>query len=201
MTGEPFVADAGLGEICSASGIGFQPTWSRDGRWLAFTRLSAGPNTVFRVPASGGRPRRITGGTYPSWSPDGTRLVVPSRSDGLYVVGANGLGARRIAASPESEYTGGAWSPDGSLIAYSSADDSGATWLVAPDGTNRRRLSSYLTQLAWSPDSRSIAAVQDPPGSGDQAVVVRAADGSVRAEARAGRNPDLVAGRSRAGVR
>lgn len=184
---ELFVADAD-GRNLRRVGTGFQPTWSPDGRWLAFTRLSTSPNAVFRVPASGGRPRRITGGTYPSWSPDGTRLVV-RRDDGLYVVGANGLGARRIAASRGYQSTGGAWSPDGRLIAYSSVDDSGATWVVAPDGTNRRRLSSYLTQLEWSPDSRSIAAIQDPPGSGDEALVVLAADGSGQRELRAGSTP------------
>jgi Tol biopolymer transport system component len=177
---ELFVADAD-GRNLRRVGTGFQPTWSPDGRWLAFTRLSASPHAVFRVPTSGGRPRRITGGTYPSWSHDGTRLVV-RRDDGLYVVGADGLGARRIAASRGYQYTGGAWSPDGRQIAYSSGDDSGGTWVVTPDGTNRRRLSSYLTQLAWSPDSRSIAAVRDPTGSGDETLVVLAADGSGQRE-------------------
>src|SRR2546423_4439008 len=67
------------------------PRWSPDGNAIAF--LSARPaagearearTQVWLLPLSGGEPRRITnlanGVTSFQWSPDGTRLVVVSRS-------------------------------------------------------------------------------------------------------------------------
>ena len=88
------VADAD-GRGLRRVGAGSNP----DGRPTAAGSRSPGvasPTLVFRAPVSGGAPQRITAGCDPSWSPDGRRLVV-SRGDGLYVVGANGTGARRIA--------------------------------------------------------------------------------------------------------
>ncbi len=59
----------------------FGPAWSRDGRWIAFTTwddLEGGH--VWKVRAIGGRPERLTPQpgefVHPSWSPDGSELVV-----------------------------------------------------------------------------------------------------------------------------
>lgn len=175
--GAILVADAD-GRNLRRVGTGFAPVWSPDGRWLAFTR--SGPYSVFRVRVSGGPPRRITAGSKPSWSPDGTRLV---RRDGLYVVGADGLGARRIFATDES--TSGTWSPDGRLIAYSF---SGKTWVVAPDGTNRRRLSSTSAAVEWSPASRSLVGTRAAGDEEDNLVVI-AADGSAERSLGPGAQP------------
>jgi Tol biopolymer transport system component len=170
--GSVFVAAAD-GRGLRRVGGGFQPTWSPDGHWLAFSRNGAG-TSVWRVSASGGTPKRIATGSSPDWSPDGRRLVV-SRMDGLYVVGADGSGARRIATA---RYARGKWSPDGKLIAFSSYDSEHETWVVAPDGTSRRRLSSTSTAVEWSPDSRSLVGTRllEPP-AGENLVVI-AADGS-----------------------
>jgi Tol biopolymer transport system component len=172
------VAD-GDGRSLRRVGTGFQPAWSPDGRWLAFTR-SASPYSVFRVPVSGGAPVRIAAGTSPDWSPDGTRLVV-TRGDGLYVVRANGTSARRIATARV-----GRWSPDGRLIAYSTDSDKRETWVVAPDGSGRRRLSSTSAGVLWSPDSRSIVGTR---ATLDEDLVVIAADGSGERTLGAGASP------------
>jgi Tol biopolymer transport system component len=170
-----FVADAD-GRGLRRVGAGSQPSWSPDGRWLAFSGRPNGKYSVFRVPASGGTPRRIATGWSPEWSPDGSRLTI-SRDDGLYVVGVDGSGPRRIAATKYAP-TGSRWSPDGKLIAFSTHDSGHETWLVAPDGTNRRRLSGTSAVLEWSPDSRSLVGTRqlDPP-TGENVVVI-AADGS-----------------------
>ena len=177
------VADAD-GRGLRRVGTGFQPTWSPDGRWLAFTRY-ASPYSVFRVPLSGGAPVRIAAGTNPDWSPDGSRLVV-SRRDGLYVVRANGTGARRIATA---RYAMGRWSPDGRLIAYSTDVDKRETWVVAPDGSGRRRLSSTSSGLLWSPDSRSIIGTLVTGDYLRVDLVVIAADGSGERALGAGASP------------
>jgi Tol biopolymer transport system component len=173
--GVVFVVD-GDGRGLRRVGAGSQPRWSPDGRWLAFSGRSNDRYTVFRVPAGGGTPRRVASGSSPEWSPDGSRLTI-GRDDGLYVVGVDGSGARRIAATRYAPTRSG-WSPDGMLIAFSTYDSGRETWVVAPDGTNLRRLSSASAAVAWSPDSRSVVGTRqlDPP-TGENVVVI-AADGS-----------------------
>jgi len=59
----------------------FAPAWSPDGRWIAFTTWTDTlGGHVWKVPAAGGRPVRLTTqpGEYmhPAWSPDGRTLVL-----------------------------------------------------------------------------------------------------------------------------
>ena len=51
-----------------------------------------------------------------------------------------------------------AWSPDGKLIAFASNRDGGGIFLINPDGTNIRRISSALRSRApeWSPDGKEL---------------------------------------------
>ncbi|HEX6939846.1 MAG TPA: amidohydrolase family protein [Longimicrobiales bacterium] len=59
----------------------YAPAWSPDGKWIAFTTWddTLGGH-VWKVPADGGRPRRLTKepGEYvhPAWSPDGREVLV-----------------------------------------------------------------------------------------------------------------------------
>ena len=84
-----------------ASGIGFNyhPSYSPDGKWLAYTHHENGETTygeplseIFIVPAQGGAPRRLqandgpggqqiteAGNTWPTWSNDGSTLYFSSR--------------------------------------------------------------------------------------------------------------------------
>ncbi len=59
----------------------YQPVWSPDGRTIAFASWDdKDRGAVWRVPATGGDPARVTRGSGeyldPSWSPDGQTLVV-----------------------------------------------------------------------------------------------------------------------------
>ncbi|CAN5694418.1 amidohydrolase family protein [soil metagenome] len=59
----------------------YGPTWSPDGRWIAFTsRDETGAGDLWRVATGGGDPQKlsVTPGEYvhPSWRPDGQELVV-----------------------------------------------------------------------------------------------------------------------------
>ena len=51
-----------------------------------------------------------------------------------------------------------AWSPDGKEIAFASNRDGGGIFLIRPDGTNIRRISSATRSRApeWSPDGKEL---------------------------------------------
>lgn len=57
----------------------FQPTWSNDGRSLAYVTWSTDGGHIWRVQADGGTPKRLTrtAAFYadPAWAPDGKRIV------------------------------------------------------------------------------------------------------------------------------
>ena len=67
----------------------------------------------------------------PRWSSDGTKIVY-SRSDGIWVMNANGTGRHQVTSSPSAAVLDRhpCWSPDGSMIMFDSLrsgnEDSGS---------------------------------------------------------------------------
>jgi len=138
------------------------PSWSSDGRAVAFVRS---PTAVSNELVDWRRGRRAqvvaqVAGPCPvrfAWSAD-ARWIAYSSSTGLYVVHPDGSGQRRLADSScgSSDF---AWSPNGRWLAYSSPSAKELD-LVHPDGSDRRPLlDSAVTSLAWSADSHSLAAI------------------------------------------
>jgi len=71
------------------------PSFSPDGKWLAYQSRSGGFN-IFIIPAAGGRPTQLTedarSNQSPCWSPDGRYLVFSSTRGGherLYLMQVN----------------------------------------------------------------------------------------------------------------
>ena len=83
----------------------FSPSWSPDGKRIAFSSYRAGnwgTLEIYVMDADGGNQRRLTKNLHPdgspSWSPDGERIVFDSSRDGnseIYVMDANGGNQRR----------------------------------------------------------------------------------------------------------
>ena len=100
-------------------------------------------------------------GESPSWSPDGERLAFTSGS--VYTVGAKGGGLRRLTdRSGHPRETSAAWSRDGRLIAFVRHENGRSTIRTVPaNGGAAKMVYSVrrgdLVDLAWSPDSGSIA--------------------------------------------
>lgn len=75
----------------------FQPSWSSDGKWIAFVSWSdTSGGYVWRVPAAGGNPIRVTSepGQYqrPAWSPDGRSIAVIQADPGSPGLGSPIIG-------------------------------------------------------------------------------------------------------------
>ena len=58
------------------------PTWSPDGKWLAFESNRDGDFQIYVIPTDGGEARKLTtlatGATQPVWSPDGKHIAFVS---------------------------------------------------------------------------------------------------------------------------
>ena len=142
-----------------------EPTWSRDGDMLA---ASEGLDVVTLRPDGTRVARVIDNASAPSWSPDGSELVVMRDTCGddeqclleldnpydLFVVRADGSDPRRITTHPG--YDGDPhWSPDGEWIAFTGDD---GLYLVRPDGRDRKRILPGDVPYArdWRPDGTKL---------------------------------------------
>jgi Tol biopolymer transport system component len=82
------------------------------------TLLFGSGSTLYRIPLAGGTPRALGTGFNPAWSPDGRRIAF-TRNGGVYVMQADGTGARKVVTNRYIESAGApTWSPDGRKLAY-----------------------------------------------------------------------------------
>ncbi len=105
-----------------------QPAFSPNGDYVAFRSERLSQRGVYVVPASGGEPRLVSDtGYHPSWSPDGSEIVVSSfgrdqptvrstNSRHALTIISVSTGLRRELANVEASFP--AWSPNGHRIAY-----------------------------------------------------------------------------------
>jgi Tol biopolymer transport system component len=159
------------------------PTWSPDGRKIAFirtrnsSRFHGHPFELWVMNADGSGQRRLTRDAWhiqgppllddhkhamrpPRWSPDGRKLLFVSRSNSspeVYVINADGSGQRRL--TRDADHSDPAWSPDGRKIAFiSTRDGERAIYVMNADGSQQRSVTRGIHRIgvgfAWSPAQR-----------------------------------------------
>ena len=180
-----------------------QPSWSPDGRRIAFTRRvgtsfvsdvyimdSDGSSTVQRLA------RGATLGAGPTWSPDGKHIAfdcLPNTgSVEICVISADDDGTSTEAIERAGYDGQPAWSPDGSRIAFVSDwaffDFALDIFVMAPDGSSVTQLTDGspgnvgFADPTWSPDGRTLAVVSRFPLWSDAGITTKLlllnADGS-----------------------
>jgi Tol biopolymer transport system component len=143
-----------------ASDLG--PTWSPDGKRIAFTSKRDGNWEIYVVDRDGRNLSRLTfdpaDDTNPAWSPDGTRIAFESTRTGyadIYVMPVDGGQATNLTNQRFASDHGPTWSPDGGRIAFfSDRDGEWDIYVMAADGSNVVKLTGEDTvdQVpAWRP--------------------------------------------------
>lgn len=139
-----------------------------------------------------------------TWSPDGTKIVIPHKSDQgneLWVLLTDGSKPIRITQTPDELGPHPQWSPDGKMIAFNliASDRLMLQVIPAEGGTARTILSTPKGQsppFGWSSDSKEVAVACDgiisgfPITGGTARVIVRLQDAGYESASWLGWSPD-----------
>jgi Tol biopolymer transport system component len=165
----------GSGRIPLTSANDWEPSWSPDGRYIAFASQRDGNPEIYLMNADGTNQRRLTyfdGDDWQAaWSPDSTKIVFARGLNGnwdIYVMdvsdgGIQGDASLRRLTDNDTPDGFPSWSPDGTHILFSSRRDGNKEiYIMDPDGSNQQRLTNNSVDDSfprWSPDGTRIVFV------------------------------------------
>jgi len=181
--------------ITLPSGFNAKPrSWFPDGTHLLAT-WEAGPReqtSIWEISLIGGSPRKlIDHGSWPAISPDGSQVVfltdetqskqlffMRSENREIWLMRADGDGARKLVEGRQDFFGAPAWAPDGKHVAYVRTRYSvGMPWIrnrleileIASGQINEVVETPGLgSTVAWTPGGRLIYSIEEsPPNQND----------------------------------
>lgn len=150
------------------------PSWSPDGRYLAYVSFESKKPVVWVQDLATGQRRAVANfkgsNSAPAWSPDGSKLAVVLTTTGnsqIYLVNTLGGPPRRLSYSDAID-TEPAFTPDGSQI-YFVSDRTGGPQIyrMAVSGGQAQRVTwqgSYNVSPRVSPDGRTLTFIRREAG-------------------------------------
>ncbi len=153
-----------------------QPAFSKDGEFIAF-RSERNGGGIFLMESTGENPRRLSDfGFHPSWSPDGTEIVVsqkgyerPSTRDrsSLWIIDVKTGKRRKLIGNFANQP---AWSPNGNRIAFWFIQSGGRRDVatISPEGGEPIPVTNSANtnwNPVWSPDGKYLYYSSDLNGN------------------------------------
>ena len=165
------------------------PTFSQDGRTIAYLQWNAGANQkIWLMDANGANPRQLTSGRDPHWSsswfPDNDTIVFivqPGGGQEVHTVSVS-TGRQKLLFKAALSMGWVRVSPDGKQLAFLSAKgETINVWVMPITGGPPRQLSFDRDSIgwpSWSPDGKSLA-VQMKRGSNTYLAIMPSSGGQV----------------------
>ena len=189
---QPAQVQRPLTQLTFEGGLQAEPTFSPDGRFLAYSSERSGNFDIWVMPVGGGDAVQITKDPahdwQPDWSPDGKLIAFRSErgGGGLFMVPTLGGHARKLSSFGYQPK----WSPDSSRILFQSVFMRGLSapprlYEVALDGSQPREILGELVDQfgdidshTWHPDGQRISILGYRRGEGRGFWTIDLADGA-----------------------
>jgi Tol biopolymer transport system component len=153
-----------------------QPSWSPDGKWIAFFAYRDGGYDLWAVAPDGSQQHKLTWGAFddrePVWSHDGTKIAFSSdRGDPLgsdyniWVLDVASGGLRQLTKNPADDYMP-SWAPDDAEIAFASTrENTRSVWAVRLGDLSERKLATAAGTVdapSWGAGNTVVYHVSEP---------------------------------------